>query len=452
MIEHSEPIDPTIKNDKKWMRRLLPLLVIVVGVIASIAIVKSRKKPKRKQPVALGALVETIEARRVERRVQVLSHGTVQPERQLIVSPEVAGKVRWANPGLVVGGLLRKGAVLARIDPIDYALAARKAKAQIAQAKRALAEAQSNAQVARREWKILGKRAGVKPTDLTLGKPQLAQAEAALAAARADLKQARVRVGRTVLRAPFDMRVRKENIENGQYVTPGMQLATVFGTAKAEVHVPLKVDDLRWIDVPKLRFGSDGKARRSGRSSVAHVRLKVAGKVYTRKGRVERSLGEIDPTGRMTRVVVVIDDPYNLDRPDEAAYRPDFQVGSFVEVAIEGRKLDNVIALPAEAVRIGGVVWVAGADKRLAIRKIQIARLTEKEALVVGGLKPGEKVITTPLAKPIAGMKLRLKGDKAADKAPAKPAAKPAGEPVSKPGTPPKPSKPAKQARLAPKG
>jgi RND family efflux transporter MFP subunit len=448
MIEHSEPIDPTIKNDKKWMRRLLPLLVLVFGIIAAVVIVKSRKKPKRKEPVALGALVETIEASRAERRVAVVSHGTVQPARQLIISPEVAGKVRWANPGLVVGGLLKKGTVLARIDPVDYTLAARKAKAQIAQTQRSLAEARSNAQVARREWKILGKRAGVKPTDLTLGKPQLAQAEAALAAAKADLKQARVRVGRTILRAPFDMRVRKENIETGQYVTPGMQLATVFGTAKAEVHVPLKVDDLRWIDVPKLRFGSDGKAKRSGRSSVAHVRLKVGGKTYTRTGRVERSLGEIDPTGRMTRVVVVIDDPYNLERPEQAAYRPDFQVGSFVEVAIDGRKLDNVIAVPAEAIRIGSVVWLAKANK-LEIRKVQIARLNEKEALVVGGLEAGEKIITTPLPKPINGMKLRLKGA-ATGKRSGKSAAP--RKPVSKPGTTPKPSKPAKQARLGPKG
>ncbi|PIE20014.1 MAG: hypothetical protein CSA65_00210 [Proteobacteria bacterium] len=444
MIEHSEAIDPTITNDKKWLRRLLPLIVVAVGVVASIVIVKSRKPLERKEPIALGALVETLIAKPATRRVTVVSHGTVQPERQLVVSPEVAGKVRWANPGLVVGGLLKRGAVLARIDPVDYALAARKAKAQIAQAKRSLAEAQSNAQVARREWKILGKRAGVKPTDLTLGKPQLAQAEAALAAAKADLKQAKVRVGRTILRAPFDMRVRKENIENGQYVTPGMPLATVFGTARAEVHVPLKVSDLRWINVPKLRFGADGKAKRAGHASSATVRLKVGSKTYTRRGRVERSLGEIEATGRMTRVVVVIDDPYNLERPDDGTYRPDFQVGSFVEVVIEGRELKNVIALPAESVRLGDVVWVVEPGDTLGIRKVELLRLNEREALIAAGLKPGEKVVLTPLANPVAGMKLRLRSTLKKSKSRKTP-----GE-LSKPGSSSKPKPIKKRARLAP--
>ncbi|MCK5800202.1 MAG: efflux RND transporter periplasmic adaptor subunit [Deltaproteobacteria bacterium] len=408
-----ESVDMTITNDKRWLRRLLPIVVLIVGAAIAVAIVKSKKKPKRKKPVAQGTLVKVMVAKRARRRVMVRSQGTVQPKRQLVISPEVPGKVRWVNPGLVVGGLIKKGAVLLRIDPVDYVLAAERAKAQIAQAERGLAEAQSNAQVARREWKILGKSAGVTPTDLTLGKPQLKQAKASMAAAKADLKQAQVRCGRTVLRAPFDLRVRVKHVEAGQYVTPGMQLATVFGTARAEVIVPLKVDELRWIDVPKLRFGSRGIAKKKGRSSTAWVQLRMAGKTYKRRGEVDRSVGEIDPSGRMARVVITIDDPYNLktSASKENAYQADFEMGAFVEVAIEGRWIDDVIPLPAEAVRIGSVVWVATKDNTLDLHKVTIARLTEKEALIASGLKAGERVILTPLASPLEGLRLRILGD-----------------------------------------
>lgn len=424
--EQLPPIDYTITNDKKWLRRLLPVLVVLIGAAMAVVIVKSRKKPPRKKPVDRGVLVETLVARKQPRRVIVRGHGSVTPERELTIAPEVAGKLLYVNPAFVVGGVLKKGAVLMRIDPTDYRLAYSRARAQIAQAKRTLAEAQSNAQVARREWKVLGKQLGRKATPLTLGVPQLEQAQAALASAQADLKQAQVRVARTVLRAPFDLRVRRESVEVGQFVSPPAQLATVFGTARAEVQVPLKVDELRWIDVPKQRFNAKGQAEKVGLGSPAWVSLRVGSKVYRRRARLDRTVGEIDPTGRLTKVVVSLEDPYNLSAKHHGqGYQPDFEIGAFVEVAIEGRQLDDVVPIPAEALHIGSRVWVVGKDNKLTIRKVVVQRLDEKEALVSAGLQVGDKIVVTPLANAVEGLKLRLRDDtpKAPPKTPMAPKA-----------------------------
>lgn len=410
MEEELPPIDYTITNDKKWMRRLLPVLVVLIGALMAVVIVKSRKKPPRKKPIDRGVLVETMVASKQARRVIVRGHGSVAPERELTIAPEVAGKLLYVNPAFVVGGVLKKNSVLMRIDATDYRLAYKRARSQIAQAKRALAEAQSNAQVARREWKVLGKQLGRKATPLTLGVPQLEQAQAALASAEADLKQAQVRVARTVLRAPFDLRVRRETVEVGQFVSPPAPLATVFGTARAEVQVPLKLADLRWIEVPKQRFNARGQAEKIGLGSPAWVSLRVGNKLFKRRARLDRTVGEIDPTGRLTKVVVSLDDPYNLSaKRQEGGYQPDFEIGAFVEVAIEGRELDNVIPIPAEALHIGSRVWVVGKESKLAIRKVTVLRLDEKEALISAGLQVGDKIVTTPLANAVQGLKLRLR-------------------------------------------
>lgn len=418
-----EEQDVLITNDKAWLRRLLPVIVIAIGAAAAVAIVKSRKPPKKARSKPLGTLVETVEARSQSRQITVVGHGTVQPRREVTIIPEVSGRIRYAHPQLVVGGVIKKGQVLLRIDPVDYKLALERMRAQIAQAERGVAEAQSNSQVARREWKILGKRTGrTEPNPLTLGVPQLKQAQAALAGAKAELKQAKVRLSRTVVRAPFNLRVRRESVEVGQYALVGQPLATVYGTDDAEVLVPLKVSELRWIEVPRLVFDKKGKARREGEGSPARMRLKIGNQRHERVGQLERTIGEIDPTGRMTKVVVSLKDPYNLEAGAKKSGRfvPDFEVGAFVEVRIQGHTLRDVIPIPAEALRMGSVVWVVGKGNKLEIRKVKTERITKREALVSSGLKSGDKVIVTPLAAVAPGMKLRLDGEQAKTPAPKK--------------------------------
>lgn len=400
-----------ITDDKAWLRRLLPLVVIALGAVVAIAIVKGRKAPEKAKAKPMGTLVETLTARKETRQVTVVGHGTVQPRREVNIIPEVSGRIRWAHPQLVVGGLIKKGQVLLRIDPVDYKLALERSRAQIAQTERGVAEAKSNSQVARREWKILGKRTGRKdPNPLTLGVPQLKQAQAALAGAKADLKQAKVRLSRTVIRAPFNLRVRRETVEAGQYAIMGQPLATVYGTDEVEVMVPLKVSELRWINVPRQVFDKKGKVRKEGEGSPAQIRLKIGEQGHERAGKLERSVGEIDPTGRMTKVIVSLSDPYNLEpgAKKKGNFTPDFEVGAFVEVRIQGRSLADVIPIPAEALRIGSVVWVASKAGKLEIRKVKTARVTKREALVTSGLSVGDRVITSSLGGAISGMKLRF--------------------------------------------
>jgi len=322
----------TARPGNKWVRRLLPLVVLALGAGGTVLLVKSRKPPARKKRPKSAQLVEVVTVKAQRRQVEVVSNGLVQPRREVSLVPEVSGRVRYMNPGLVVGGMVGRGAVLVAIEQADYKLAMEKARSQVAQAQRALAMAQSNARVARSEWDRLGKRSGGKASPLTLYEPQLKEAEALLAAARADLEMARLNLQRTVIRAPFNLRVRSEQVEVGQYVRVGQEIAKVYGTDVAEAMVPLPVSELRWLKIPSGP-GEEG--------STVTVRLKTGEAVYERQGRLVRAVGEVDATGRMSKVVVGIDDPFNLKVRDGARYQPAFEIGAFVEVALEGRMLEG---------------------------------------------------------------------------------------------------------------
>ena len=219
----------------KWMRRLLPLLILGLGAGGLVLMIKMRKPPGRKKRPKAAQLVEVVTVQAEKRRVEVTSNGVVQPRREASLAAEVSGRVRWLHRNLVVGGQIKKGAPLLVIDPVDYKLVVEKARSQVAQAERALAVAESSARVARTEWKQLGQGTGRAPTPLTLHEPQIKEARALLAAARADLEMAKLNLQRTTMRAPFNLRVRSEQVEAGQYVRVGQELTRVYGTDVAEV-------------------------------------------------------------------------------------------------------------------------------------------------------------------------------------------------------------------------
>jgi RND family efflux transporter MFP subunit len=386
----------------KWARRLLPLLVVGVAAAGFVALVKTRKPPRRVKQVQRGPLVETVEARWQRRKVEVTSNGVINPRREVTVAPQVGGKVVWVHPALAVGGTLKRGATLLRIDRQDYELAVQRAKAAVAVAELRLAEAKSNARVSRREWKRLGAREGQTPNPLTLYEPQLKSAEATLQSARADLQQAKVNLGRTVLRAPFNCRVRQKMVDRGQHVMPGQSLVRVFDTDVVEVIVSLPTDELRWLKVPE-------DTRREHDAPEVAVTLRTSSQRYTRWGRLVRTVGEVDPTGRMSKVVVAIDDPYNLARAADAPYTPDFEVGAFVNVTLPGKTLSRVMILPTEALRLGSVVWVVGAQQRLRVKPVTVVRRDEREVLISAGLDPGDRVVLTKINGAVEGLKLRLR-------------------------------------------
>jgi len=185
-------------------------------------------------------------------------------------------------------------------------------------------------------------------------------------------------------------------------VRAGETVGTVAGTDEAEVIVPLRPEQLRWLSIP--RRGSDEKG------SPASIRVTAGGESFVWDGQLERSLGEVDPDGRMSRVVVSVADPYNLSGHGDGE-RPELESGLFVEVTITGVTLSEVVSIPRRALRDDSTVWVVDGEKRLRVRPVSIERRERETLLIKSGLEDGDLVVLTRLPGAADGMRLRFVGE-----------------------------------------
>ena len=256
-----------------------------------------------------------------------------------------------------------------------------------------------------------------------------------------------IRQSQSSLKAPFDGVVQLKNVDLGQYVNPGTQLATLIGSDHAEVVIDLPMSRLEWLpkQLPKdLTANSTGKG--SKQSTItnqyqipAEISLAGISSASAWPAVVKRQLLELTPRGMMVQLIAEVRDPFQLkisieqnDKEQsgngaikikkidtfkkEISEKEDFFkiplfIGSFVEVKIPGRQLADVIQIPAKALRDRDTVWVV-VNKQLQIRNVKIAHIDLDNVYISGGVKIGEKIVISPIKGASKGLKVRIAGDK----------------------------------------
>mgnify|MGYP001828986024 CR=1 FL=1 len=374
----------------KTLKGLIPLIVLVLGIAAAAWLVSARQAPERTERPPLGPLVEVMPAQIADVPVVVVGHGEVVARVAVDVVPQVAGRVVKVHRSLVAGGFFRANEALVVIDPRDYELALERAQASVARAQVSIQRERAEAVVAREEWDEL--HPGEEAPGLVVREPQIRQAEADLAAANADLASAQLNLERTHVSLPFDGVVVSESVDVGQFVGSTNRLARVYGTEVVDVRVPLDSRELAWFDVP---------SRNGGEGPRADVSVTFGGSRSTWEGRVTRMEAQVDQTSRMVHVVVEVEDPYNTSEG-----HPALLPGTFVDVRIHGKTLENVVPIPRFAVREGDQVWVFE-DGKLAVRRVQILRSDRHQTLVASGIDADDLVIVSSLDAVTDGMVVR---------------------------------------------
>jgi RND family efflux transporter MFP subunit len=323
------------------------------------------------------------------------------PAREVSLQPEVQGRVIYRSESLVPGGTFKKGEVLLRIDSSEYNLRAQKSATEVEQAIEQLKLEQSRGEVAAHEWTLIGgERTGSQTgREVALRMPQMKEAETRIALAQNAQDLAQLNVGRTTLRAPFNGLVKSGQVQVGQYVSPNVPLGTLVGSDEYWVQVSVPMEQLKDIFVP-------GFNAKEGEGSVATVWQEMGNKRISREGRVVRLYGDVDPMGRLSRVLVNIVDPLQLGVDQEERGVP-LLLGSYVHVDIEGHEMVDVIEVPRAAVHGGRYVYVYGEGDRLLVKDVEIAWRRPQTFLLRSGLAPGDEIIVSRMGAAVEGLKLR---------------------------------------------
>lgn len=378
------------------MKWVVPLLIIITGVGIMAVMQAMRPAPKKEAQHVAGIPVHVSFVEKKNYYAMVAGTGTVQASQDITIIPQVSGRVVTVSPAFVSGGFLKKGDLLFELDDADYRLAAEQAKARVANAEYEISVTESRARIARQEWERLEGNKGEKPNPLVLYEPQLKNAKAALVSAAAGLQQAELDLERTKIRAPFNCLVRAEAVEPGQFVRAGTVVGTLAGTDAAEIVVPLPLEELQWLEIPRQAYGASG--------SRAKISLSLGETRHEWDGNIIRSLREIDSKSRMLSVVVAVRDPYRLAAADAAAALP---VGAFVDIRFTGRQMAKAMSIPRTALRENSTVWTMDQDNTLRIKKVTVLRLEREQVFITAGLQEGDSVVLTVITGAAEGMKLK---------------------------------------------
>ena len=227
---------------------------------------------------------------------------------------------------------------------------------------------------------------------------RLRVAQAELREANATLKRAQRDLARTQVLAPYDGRVRSEQVDVGQFVNRGESVAKVYAVDFAEVRLPIPDEELAYLDLPLTQSGGELE-----NPVTVTLRARFAGKQNEWQGEIVRTEGELDPRTRMVHVVARVAAPY---APHDG--RPPLAVGLFVEAEILGSQVEDVVVLPRSALRGASRVLVVDADDRLRFRDVEVLRVVRDQVFVRSGLARGERVCVSALEIALEGMRVRV--------------------------------------------
>ncbi len=377
----------------------LSLITLLVGatVVISRYWLLNRPTPERQKPRQEAVLVNTLPVALAERQVIVHAMGTVIPAVRIQLAARVSGQITEVSTNFVPGGIIKNNAKILQVDRDDYDLALEQQESNLVKAESEVRIEMGQQAVAKSEYELLTETIEAPDLELLLRKPQLAAKEAAVSIAESAVEKAKLDLERTAITAPFNAVVLTRSVEKGAYVSPGSGLATLAGTDAYWIEVSVPLNELPWITLP----GSEDE-----QGSLARIYNPAAwGEASYRHGYVTKVLPDLEPQGRMARVLITVEDPLNLHAEDAAEQI--LLLDSFVRVLIEGKTIPGIASISRTHLHEGNTVWIMTPENTLDIRPVSVTWSSQEEVYISGDILDGEALVTTDLASPVEGMLLR---------------------------------------------
>lgn len=383
-----------------WLLKYVAPFIVFIGAIFLLAMAfVLRPQPERKAPKRILPTVEVFEADFESITLHAESQGTVQARTETLLVAEVSGRIQSISDAFFSGGYFQEGDPLLKIDPIDYIANLEAAKGRLADADLVYQQEKALADQAKEDWESMGRGTA---SELTLRKPQLARAKSQLDSARAAVNVAQRNLDRTVVRAPYNGRVRAKLVDVGQMVgVQQSQLARIYATDIAEIRLPIGLNDIQYLELPETYSNQTADSRKPR----VTISVDYGGRTHEWEGVVDRTEGAIDPATRLAYAVAQIENPYEKTPGTD---RPPLKVGLFAKASIEGKRIENAIRIPRKALQVDDTVLIVDAENRIEIREVEVHKADTEWAIITDGLSRGDRVCLTPLEYAVMGMQVEL--------------------------------------------
>jgi multidrug efflux system membrane fusion protein len=314
--------------------------------------------------------------------------GTVTPAATVTVSPQVSGTLTQVL--FREGQMVRKGEVLAVIDPRPLQMALMQAQGALTRDEAQLA----NARLLLGRNQTLLAQDSIARQDVDTQAALVRQLEGTVLTDRAQVGTARLNLGFSRVVAPVSGRVGLRVVDVGNYVSAGAAGGIVVLTEIAPIDIEFTVPQ---DDVPRLQ----AQAAQGVLPVTAFDRTKT---VTLDTGRFSTLDNQIDTTTGTIRAKARFANGAGKLFPNQ-----------FVNVRVNLQTLKGAVVVPVTAVRTGSdgeFVWKLNADRTVTQRKVKRGPATATTVSLTEGLAAGEQVITEGGDRLTEGAKVTLPGDK----------------------------------------
>lgn len=421
------------------------LIMIAIGVVSFINMQGNKEEVKHKKITMLAKAVNVVNIEKKPFTASIIAYGNVQPTVTFQGQSEVAGKVTYVHPALKRGGIIAKGTVVVRINPVDYKLSLDKNRSDLTASQSQLEQLQQE-QVSTRasltlskanlrlglqelqrirtiwkqrliarstldaeEQKVLQLRQKVADIQgkLATYASRIKNAGAKIKRSHQQIKGGKTTLGRTKIRMPFDARINVANLDKGEIINAGSVLFEAINTDTVEINAELPISQMKLLLSASQPISSKLTKTKTKRMLQklplkAHISIVGGDKKEIWTARVARFSASVDPIRHTTVITVVVDEP---NKNAVIGSNTTLLKGMYVAVKLSAPTY-NAIVIPRKAIH-SGRAFIVNKEKQLEIRPLDIQSRQGNRAVIRAGLTEGEQLIVNDLVPVIKGMPLK---------------------------------------------
>lgn len=296
--------------------------------------------------------------------------GTVTPTATVTVRSQISGQLVQID--FKEGQTVKKGELLAVVDPRPYELALEQAQGQLMKDQALMQQAQSD--LAR--YRILLHEDSIARQTVDAQQQLVRQYEGAIKADQGQVDVAKLNIAYCHIVAPVSGRVGLRQVDQGNYVTPndsnGIVVITQMKPITAIFSVP--EDDLPTI-VKQLNAGATLEVTAYDRTDTTKL---ATGKLVTVDNQIDPSTGTVKLRAR-------------FDNEDGMLFP-----NQFINVRLRAETLHGETVIPTAALQRGApgtFVYVVKPGNTVAVQPVKIGPTDSGRVAIQSGLKPGERVV-----------------------------------------------------------
>ena len=382
-------------RDMRQYRNRLTITIVSIALIIGLYYIINR--PRKPAPDLPTVVVEPVERDDVEIYGEYV--GRIRAQQFVEVRARVEGYLE--NMLFEEGTYVNKNQVLFVINQDLYRAKADKVRAQ-------LKKDEAQALKAKRDLeriRPLYEQNAASQLDLDNAIAAYESSTAAVAMSEADLAQAELELGYTIVRLPPSGHIRERNVDLGTLVGPGGKslLATIVKSDTVLVDFSMTALDYLKSKERNINLGQ----RDSTRSWQPNISITLADNtVYPFKGYVDFAEPQVDPQTGTFSVRAEMPNPKHVLLP-----------GQFTKVKLLLDVREDATVVPQKAVTIekgGAYIYVVRRDTTVERRFIELGPEFENKLVVERGLEAGEDVVVEGIHKLAPGMKVRIVQEMAA--------------------------------------